>query len=87
MLPKPASTTSVAASNCGVVVSVLGSVVEISFDRHLPAIFTILREGADQQVIIEVLAQIDANRVRGIDEELFDVIARFEALSDGSLSY
>ncbi|WP_104005897.1 F0F1 ATP synthase subunit beta [Marinobacterium lutimaris] len=53
-------------ANTGVVVSVRGSVVDIRFDRHLPPIYSLLRAGDEQQVVIEVLAQRDAAHVRGI---------------------
>ncbi len=49
--------------NRGVVASVRGSVVDVRFDEHLPAIYTLLRAG---RVVIEVLAQRDAHHVRGI---------------------
>ena len=53
-------------ANLGEVVSVRGSVVDVRFDTHLPAIYSLLRAGAHQQIVIEVLAQPDAHRVRGI---------------------
>lgn len=43
-----------------------GSVVDVRFDRHLPPIYSVLRAGAERQVVIEVLAQLDALHVRGI---------------------
>ena len=52
--------------NTGIVVTVQGSVVEIRFDEHLPAIHTMLRAGVDGQIVIEVLAQRDTHHVRGI---------------------
>ncbi len=52
--------------NLGTVVSVRGSVVDVRFDRQLPPIYTVLRTGAEKQIVIEVLAQRDAHRVRGI---------------------
>ena len=52
--------------NCGTVVSVRGSVVEIRFDEHLPAINSVLRAGADGKIVIEVLAQRDTRHVKGI---------------------
>jgi len=52
--------------NLGAVVSVRGSVVDIRFERHLPAIYSLLRAGQDGQIAIEVLAQLDARHVRGI---------------------
>ena len=50
----------------GAVVAVRGSVVDIRFDTHLPAVYTILRAGHDRKIVIEVLAQRDAHHVRGI---------------------
>ena len=53
-------------ANSGIVVSVRGSVVDVRFDEQLPPIYSILRAGADDQIVIEVLAQRDARHVRGI---------------------
>src|SRR5580700_9675722 len=53
-------------ANLGVVASVRGSVVDVRFDGHLPPIYSVLRAGAENKVIIEVLAQRDARHVRGI---------------------
>ena len=53
-------------ANLGKVVSIRGSVVDVRFDDHLPAIYSVLRTGPDQKIIIEVLAQRDAHLVRGI---------------------
>jgi F-type H+-transporting ATPase subunit beta len=55
-----------AKSNLGSIVSVRGSVVDIRFDEHLPAIYTVLHAGNDREIVIEVLAQRDAHLVRGI---------------------
>jgi F-type H+/Na+-transporting ATPase subunit beta len=52
--------------NFGTIVSVHGSVVDIRFDEQLPAISTLLYTGTQRSVAIEVLAQLDAHRVRGI---------------------
>jgi F-type H+-transporting ATPase subunit beta len=52
--------------NTGVVVSVRGSVVVVYFGEHLPTIYSVLRAGAEKKIIIEVLAQSDAQHVRGI---------------------
>jgi F-type H+-transporting ATPase subunit beta len=54
------------AANLGSIVSVRGSVVDIGFDRNLPPINSLLRAGQDRQILIEVWAQLDARRVRGI---------------------
>ena len=53
-------------SNHGAVVSVRGSVVDVRFERHLPPIFSVLRAGAEQQIVVEVMTQLDARRIRGI---------------------
>jgi F-type H+-transporting ATPase subunit beta len=53
-------------SNLGAVVSVRGSVVDIRFDDHLPPIYSLLRTGQEGRIAIEVLAQLDMHRVRGI---------------------
>lgn len=53
------------APNLGVVASVRGSVVDIRFDGHLPPIYSLLHAQAGE-IVIEVLAQLDARHVRGI---------------------
>ncbi|MGA2717316.1 MAG: F0F1 ATP synthase subunit beta, partial [Bryobacteraceae bacterium] len=52
-------------SNLGAVASVRGSVVDIRFDAHLPPIYSLLHAKGGK-IAIEVLAQLDAHRVRGI---------------------
>jgi F-type H+-transporting ATPase subunit beta len=52
--------------NYGTIRSVRGSVVDIYFDHHLPAIYTLLRCGKDKDIFVEVLAQTDEHTVRGI---------------------
>ena len=52
--------------NLGHVASVRGSVVDVRFNASLPAIYSVLRAGAEKQIVIEVLAQRDARHVRGI---------------------
>ena len=54
------------SSNHGAVVAVRGSVVDVRFDRCLPPIFSVLRAGADRKIVVEVMTQLDASRVRGI---------------------
>lgn len=58
--------TTTGLSNLGSVVSVRGSVVDIRFERDLPAIYSLLRAGDDGRIAIEVLAQLDLHLVRGI---------------------
>lgn len=50
----------------GIVASVRGSVVDVRFDVRLPPIRSVLRAGAQGEIVIEVLAQRDAHHVRGI---------------------
>ncbi len=52
--------------NYGKVISVRGSVVDVWFETDLPAIYTLLHTGQHKEIAIEVLSQLDANRVRGI---------------------
>jgi len=51
--------------NQGTVVSVRGSVVDIRFEAHLPPIYSLLH-AQNGEIAIEVLAQLDIHRVRGI---------------------
>ncbi len=69
-------------SNSGVVVSVRGSVVDVRFDGQLPPIYTVLRAGAEKQIVIEVLAQLDEHRVRGIALTPTQGLARGTAVED-----
>ena len=66
----------------GVVVSVRGSVVDIRFDERLPPIYSVLRTGAEKQIVIEVLAQQDARHVRGIALTPTQGLARGMAVED-----
>ena len=71
-------------SNSGVVVSVRGSVVDVRFDGQLPPIYSVLRAGAEREIIIEVLAQLDAYRVRGIALTPTQGLARGMVVEDTS---
>ena len=53
-------------ANSGAVVSVCGSVVDVRFDRQLPEIYTVLRTGAENQIVIDGRSQLDAHRMRGL---------------------
>ena len=53
------------SAKAGEVVSVRGSVVDVRFDDQLPGIHTLLN-AKEGKIVIEVLAQLDAGRVRGI---------------------
>lgn len=55
-----------ACLNFGEVVSVRGGVVDVAFKENLPPISTLLYSGENKEIVIEVLNQLDDNRVRGI---------------------
>ena len=59
-------TSEAPSGQTGVVVAVRGSVVDVRFDEHLPGIYSVLRTGDKEHIVIEVLAQPDAHHVRGI---------------------
>ena len=53
--------------NCtGKVISVRGSLVDISFEHGLPPVYTLLRAGSNEQIAIETLSQLNSHCVRGI---------------------
>src|SRR4030042_3406521 len=54
------------SANIGKVISVRGSVIDISFENHLPPIYALLRAGDEGQIAIEVLSQLNSNSIRGI---------------------
>jgi F-type H+-transporting ATPase subunit beta len=55
-----------APPNRGAIASVRGSVVDARFEQCLPPIYSMLHAGAEGEIVIEVLAQLDAHRVRCI---------------------
>ena len=52
-------------SNLGTVLSVRGSVVDMRFNAALPPIHSLL-QAMEGKVAVEVLAQLDSQRIRGI---------------------
>ncbi|MDF1762163.1 MAG: F0F1 ATP synthase subunit beta [Oleibacter sp.] len=52
--------------NQGTVISIRGSVVDVLFTQHLPAIRTLLHSGKSNHISIEVFSQLDSQRVRCI---------------------
>ena len=52
--------------NCGIVSSVRGSVVDVRFENRLPPINSVLRAGKNNEIVLEVLSQLDVQRVRCI---------------------
>ena len=50
----------------GTVIAVRGDVVDVAFSGLLPAVYTELRCGVEEEIIVEVLAHLDSTTVRGI---------------------
>ena len=65
----------------GVVAALRGSVVDVQFDNKLPAVHTLLR-ALDGSIVIEVLSQLDAHRVRGIALTPTQGLARGTSVED-----
>jgi F-type H+-transporting ATPase subunit beta len=59
-------TTEATSVNLGAVAAVRGSVVDVRFERSLPPLNSVLRTGEKSEIVIEVMTQLDAHRVRGI---------------------
>jgi len=78
----PEMANKILSSHLGEVVSVRGSVVDSRFDARLPPIHSLLRTGAEEQIVIEVLAQRDAHHVRGIALTPTQGLARGMAVQD-----
>ena len=53
-------------NNLGIVEAVRGSVVDVSFPEHIPALYHVLNAGSQGEVVIEVISHLDAHTVRGI---------------------
>ena len=69
-------------SNVGTIISVRGSVVDVWFANHLPPINSLLHTGRDEQMVIEVWAQLSAHAVRGIALTPTQGLARGMAVTD-----
>ena len=69
-------------ANTGVVVAVRGSVVDVRFVERLPPIYSVLRAGEQGRIVIEVLAQRDAQHVRGIALTPTEGLARGMVVQD-----
>jgi F-type H+-transporting ATPase subunit beta len=61
---------------------VRGSVVDVRFEGPLPPIYSVLRAGAHNEVVIEVLSQEDARHVRGVALTATQGLARGMAVED-----
>ena len=69
-------------SNSGVVTSIRGSVVDVQFSNRLPPIYSLLRTGAETDIAIEVLMQLDESHVRCIALNPTQGLARGTAVTD-----
>ena len=70
------------SANHGTVISIRGSVVDMRFEDRLPPIYSLLHAGANDQISIEVLSQLDAHRVRGIALTPTQGLARGTVIKD-----
>jgi F-type H+/Na+-transporting ATPase subunit beta len=68
--------------NFGTVIGVRGSVVDIRFEKNLPTIYTLLRTGKDDEILIEVRSQLNITCVRGIALTPTQGLARGMAVTD-----
>ena len=66
----------------GEVIAIRGSIVDVRFRERLPRINSVLRAGIDKPVIIEVMMQLDATRVRGIALTATQGLARGTPVED-----
>jgi len=69
-------------ANLGSVISIRGGVVDVRFDHLLPPVYQVLRAGADGSIVMEVLEQLDARRVRGIALTATQGLARGMSVED-----
>jgi F-type H+/Na+-transporting ATPase subunit beta len=68
-----------AGADQGMVEAVRGSVVDAHFSGRIPSIFHVLKAGAHDSVVVEVLSHLDAHTVRGV------ALTSTRGLSRGSL--
>jgi len=69
-------------TNEGYITAVQGSVIDARFRRNIPMIYNQLRAGADGQYIIEVLAHLNDDTVRGIALTSTQGLARGDRVID-----
>jgi F-type H+-transporting ATPase subunit beta len=70
------------ANGHGLVESVRGSVVDVYFPDELPAVYTALRTGPDESIVIEAVAHLDEDHVRCIAIMPTQGLARGDAVID-----
>lgn len=69
-------------SNTGQVTAVRGCVIDIRFPQHLPPIRSVLHAGADHAIALEVLTQLDEQKVRAIALTPTAGLARGDTVED-----
>jgi len=69
-------------ANFGSVISIRGGVVDVRFEHLLPPVYQVLRAGSDGKIVMEVLEQLDAQRVRGIALTATQGLARGMSVED-----
>jgi F-type H+-transporting ATPase subunit beta len=74
--------TAARTTNYGSILSVRGTVVDVGFERDLPPIYRVLRVGAEKQIFIEVMEQLDLHSVRGIALSATQNLARGMQVED-----
>jgi len=74
--------THTAHNNIGKVISVRGSVLDIHFPDRLPPIYTKLRTGDKDDIVIEVMTHLNSEMIRGIALTSTRGLSRGTAVSD-----
>lgn len=64
----------------GQVVSIRGSVIDVKFEGALPRVRTLLKAGIKREILIEILAHLGPDRVRGIALTTVQGLARGDAV-------
>jgi F-type H+-transporting ATPase subunit beta len=83
--PQVPSTSGPAPAASGAVTAVRGSVVDVRFEGRLPFVTSVLRTGANSQIVIEVRSQLDARHVRGMALTPTQGLARGMQVTDTGL--
>jgi F-type H+-transporting ATPase subunit beta len=68
--------------NAGRVTAVRGSVIDASFPSRIPAVFNLLEVGAARKVVIEVVAHLTSDTVRGMALTSTQGLARGDGVID-----
>jgi F-type H+-transporting ATPase subunit beta len=69
-------------ANEGVVTAVRGSVVDARFTHHIPPIFHLLQAGDGHKTVIEVIAHLSSDTIRGVALTSTQGLARGDGITD-----